>query len=812
MPLPMDVTALNEIQPNGEAMTAIPMPNPFPKRRQAALKIDPEEVVRSVDSRATQILQDSDRNKFFEDRLQTYAKYRGWLEDKTYPWANCSNVHPPIMMMSELRANAGIHNVVMTQRPLVSAKASRRDNVAKEEKITNLIDTQIFLDPGPEIAERRLGDFISCALQDGNAVAYTPWVRDERDVTSVFYRPAPPAGTDFFDYAGQKVQTLFPKATLSWDWDEKKLNRIRLTYPNDKTGTAEVFSKEDGSLEIVCKHEETVYDGPIMLPLSIGAVLVPTRCENLQPPSEFNPTGAPYVFVLLEYTVGEIRRMWKAEKFNFLDDEGMEKILNHARSSAAALESVGDKPEKQLQEQKDLMEGREHRQPDVKEPEDVEHIKVEFWMGFDRWDLDGDELAEDAFWIIARDAKVLCEARYLTEKWPATKPYRPLAECVPIPVPGRWYGISHLKLGENLYDLIKGSFDIAYDSASITNLPFFFYSASSAFRAEIMKMAPGHGYPVPGVPRETVYLPNFPAKDQSFFINVIGLGIQLYDRLQSMGPLQSGQVPTGKASALRTFGTTIALLQQGDVRADQLLLRVFNGFRQVARNFHLMNRHLLPPGKEIKRVGWDGPAEQAYDVIEKMEDIDAEVEFDFRPDFLLSNPAVLSQALTSVLGMIGTPLAFQMGITDANLFYNAVKDYIRSLRLDAKKYTKRPQETGGPLVLAEEAINMISGGRMPMGSPLEPAEVHLQKLGAFVNSDQMGLLPAENVALLKGWMMQVAQLAQRDKIQAAAQQFQAMIQQGGGFGGQGVDTTVQEPPVQTQQQNPPPTGPEVMNA
>ena len=447
------------------------------------------------------------------------------------------------------------------------------------------------------------------------------------------------------------------------------------------------------------------------------------------------------------------------------------------------------------------MEGRLHEEPDSKYEEDVGHLSVRALMCFDRWDVDGDGLSEDVYWIVFRDAKVLAEARLLREKWPAVRAYRPLAEACAIPVPGRYYGISLLELGEALYDLIKGTFDLSYDSAVVATVPWFFYAASSQFRAETINLAPGEGYPVPGDPRSTVWFPNLPQRDQTWAFNVIGLAIGFFDRLMSQGAIQQGQVPAGKASAFRTFGTTLALLNQADVRADQMLIRFFSGLAQVAQNFHRMNRKLLPPGKEIRVVGWDGAREQAYTVISSAAEIDAEVEFGFRPDFLQANPDALAAALESALAVTATPLAFQLGITDPQLFYQTVRDFLKSRRLDYKKYLKTPPADGAP-ILAEEVIGLIAQGQLPAGVPMEKPEEHLRKLWEFLATNVTvagGEVPViaswtqGQMGILRAWMAEVGRRLQIARNAAAAAQFQQGMAGGGMQGGGGVPTTGAEP-------------------
>lgn len=766
-------------------------PPRFPRRPRRRVDIDADVVVESVLTRAKDIDEDRNRGQWLEARLQRYAKLRGWLPDKTWPWLNASNVHVPLLMMSDLRANAGLNNVVMTLRPLLSARAQSRNGVAREEKITQVVDYQLFLEPGPEIAERRLADFIAGGLQDGNGVAYTPWVRDARELTTTSFAPPIPAEAAPSEVLEAEFRRLLPGVTQI-ELDAKVDHRFIVTYrERDRALEAqiEVFEDKDGALELVVRREATITDGPVALPLPIEHVLVPTRATNLQPPSEANPTGAPYVFLRWRYRLDDVRRL-RDGAFNWLDDDGMAKIVAAARAGAGLAVTPPDRPD-ELQQQKDTIEGREHREVDAADKADG-HLPVMMLLCFDRWDVDGDGFAEDVFWIVAEDARELCEARLLTERWPAIKPYRPLAEWCPLPVKDRWYGISLLELGEALYDLVKGTFDQAFDSWTVGNLPFFFYGAGSKLNTDVLSIAPGQGVPVPGNPRETILFPNLPQRDQSGALGIIGLAMRFYESLMAQGQLQSGQVPTGKASALRTFGTTMALLQQGDVRADQMLIRLFQGLAQIALNFHRMNRHLLPPGKEIRVVGWDGPAELGYQTIQTAEEVDAEAAFDFKPEFLNSNPAVLRETLQLAMGALIQPLAFQLGGSNARTLDRLMRDFLRSLRLDPKRYWDSPAPEALPPVLAEEAIERLQRGQEVVAVPLEGADKHLAKLQAYMASDAVGMLPEAHVPLLKAWVEQVAGRAQQERLAAAAAQFQQALQQQGS-GPAGVPTTVREP-------------------
>ncbi len=138
------------------------------------------------------------------------------------------------------------------------------------------------------------------------------------------------------------------------------------------------------------------------------------------------------------------------------------------------------------------------------------------------------------------------------------------------------------------------------------------------------------------------------------------------------------------------------------------------------------------------------------------------------------------------------PLAFQLGASNAQTVTRLLRDYVKALRLDPKRYVDEPTADLLPPILAEEAIQAIHRGQEPMGVPMEGAEKHLAKLFEWTNSEAFGLLPPQYVELAKAWQEQVAKRAQQERLQAAAQQFQQAVQQGQGQG-QGVQTSVAEP-------------------
>ena len=79
-----------------------------------------------------------------ELRLQRIAKFRMWTEGKTWPFDNASDIALPDMMEKSLRVQDTLHNAVMSQMPVVGAKADDEEDASKEDVVDDLIHHQVF--------------------------------------------------------------------------------------------------------------------------------------------------------------------------------------------------------------------------------------------------------------------------------------------------------------------------------------------------------------------------------------------------------------------------------------------------------------------------------------------------------------------------------------------------------------------------------------------------------------------------------------------------------------------------------------------
>lgn len=712
-----------------------------------------------------------ERTGEIEARLQRYAKFRMWTEGKDWPWPGATDAAIPDMMTASMRLQDTLHNAVLAQRPCIMAKAVQKTFAEREEKLTFLLDYQFFEEqPGEDIIGQLADDFVN----EGFYTVYTPWIDEKRRVKEVRIYDAIPEEQAPIEFFLGILQGFYPRAELTpdgagWDW------RIK---DGEKHFRASFYSKDDDRIELELEREAQMFNGPRAIRKDLQDVLHPPRCENLQIKSPSNPNGASHVILRDFPSIDEIKR---------LVDEGYYDLITKEQKEKLGLLRM-DTSYQEREEQKDIMQGSAE-QSEV--PTGAEsHKPITRLMCFDCYDIDGDGLDEDVvFWMLLED-KIVLKAKYLSEIFPSDPPRRPFGEAQLFPVPGRRYAIGLLEMMEGIHDLMKQFFDQGGDAGILANAPFGFYRASSNMRPEVMRMWPGEMAPLSD-PQRDVFFPQLGNQSQAFTFNMIALLTQVEERLTTIGDLQVGRVPQGKASALRTVSGMQTILAQGDARPERVLRRFFMGLTQIWQNFHALNEILLPKRKQFKLCGAIDPRRDPFAEIASMDEVRGKYRFTFSANVLNTSKEAMQSALQTLMTAYVSPLAIQLGIAKPDGVYRLFRDFGRAFGQDPDKYISPP--TPGamePPISAEDAILFIMDGVMPRGSPLEGAQAQFQKLQEFSASDDFGHLDGAQVPLFRAYLQSLAELMAQEQAQAAllaaAQQFQQGMSQPGKSGPQAM--------------------------
>ena len=706
------------------------------RKRRESLKIDREKIA----DRILRFYQD-DMESMSDDidmRLQRYAKFRMWVEGKDWPWENCSDAKIPDVMTTSLAMQDTLHNAVMSTRPPISSEAFHSVDKDKQTTIDNLIDYQVFVEQGPSNeGEKIIGELIECFVNDGVMTAFIPWVTEDKVVSDIRIHPKIPDEMLPAQYFREILLSEFPHGQFrqkedGWDWEVFDKETIDVSF----------YTRDDFRIEMVMEREVRVFDGPKILVKSIEDVLHPARASNLQSPGPSNPGGAAHV-ILIDYpNRDEIKRLAKSKFYDLITEEEIEGLDPVTKDESAENEAV--------KKQKEDFQGRYEQ----KKEETPSHGTLTRLTCFDRYDVDGDGLDEDViFWMI-KETKTVLKAKHLTEMYPSNPPRRPFAEAQFLPIKDSRLGISLLEMVEGIHDLVKQLFDQGIDNGTIKNAPFWFYRPTGTIKPEVIRLWPGEGYPL-GDPKSDVNFPSFGNQDQAWTLNMLSLLGQWNEKLTVIGDLQLGRVPHGKASALRTVSGMQTVLSQGEARPERVLRRLFMGLAEIWQQIHELNQTFLPEKKKFKIAGFVKPNQDPYQEITDKKQIEGRYQFTFKANAFNTSKMAMQQALNEMIATLINPLMIQLGLVTPDNVYNMLRDKAKSQGQDPDKYITAPSVQ--PKILAEEAIDLLLAGQAPHGEPMEGAQVHLQKLMEFQESDNFGMLDPSTVPTFAGYVKLVKQ-------------------------------------------------------
>lgn len=759
-------------------------PTPAPTKRKS-VSIDTAEVVEKVLSWYDQDLRD--RSDWSERRLQRYAKYRGWLENKDYPWPDASNAYIPLMMTDSQQMQDTLHNGVMSQRPVMSPQAVNPADKDKADQIADLLDYQFFVE---QKGERKLSTLIESFVNDGTLYAMQAWVKDQQDVEQVHLFPPLQDGLLINYQLRQIIEGLFSDqrgVTIELkDESDPFVWEVEWTDENTQPHEAKVefYTYEDGRLECIVKRKKVIFEGPQVLPLSEEDIVYPSRAENLQPPSPSNPKGAHHVFVVDTPMVDEIKRLRKSGYYDLITDEQMALMDADTQRHTGGTGSADDPEQHKIQ--RDLLAGQFYGNSDMASST-YTRLKC-----FARWDIDGDGLDENVVFWVLKEHRVLLKACLQQEIFPNESGCRPLVSEQFIPVPGQIRGIGLLELLEHIQDLMKVLVDQTIDKNTLVNSPFFFFRATSGVRPEVIRMAPGEGYPVAN-PQQDIAWSQLPNADQTVSLNLLAIFNQWAERQAVIGELQFGRVPQGKASALRTTQGMMAVLQSGAARPERIIRRFFMGLAEIWSQMHELNGVFLNRKKQYRILGMSTPGSDPYVTVDDPSKIKGQFQFEFKANSLNTNKAIKGQILQQLGAMTFNPLMMQMGLVTPENIYQWLKDVYNEAGQDPNKYLTPPSPASAkPKITAEQAMGLLYRGVIPDQLPSEGPQVHVQNLQALYQQAQRERLvdPAFQVLYqiytqkVQGYALQAMQAQQ------AAAQFAAMMQGGGGgsMGGGGGES------------------------
>lgn len=746
--------------------------------RRRSFSFDKDEVVSKLLKWYNQDI--LDRLDWSDRRLQRYAKYRGWLEQKDFPWPDASNVFIPLMMTDSQQMQDTLSNGVLSQRPVMAPQAVNPADREKCDTIAQLLDYQIMVE---QMGEKKLANLIESFVNDGTMYSLQTWITDEQDTEQVEYFPPLEPGTPADFQLKIRIEGIFkdyPSASIEptdaanpWTWDVKWYDENH----QDHTARVEFYTNDDNRLLCIVKRKLAIFDGPCIIPKSEEDIVFPSRAENLQPPSPSNPAGAHHVFIVDYPSKDELKRLIKSKYYDLATEEDIEVLEEQKIHQSYGSGSADDPAQHKIQ--RDALAGQTFGNAET-----ASEIYTRM-MCFARWDVDGDGLDENVVFWILKEHRLVLRARLLSEFTPLEGNKRPLMSEQFIEVPGQIRGIGLLELLEHIQDAMKILVDQTIDKNTLVNTPWFAFRASSGVRPEVIRMAPGEGYPMAN-PQQDIAFPQIPNPDQTLSLNMLAVFNQWAERQAVIGELQFGRVPQGKASALRNTTSMQSVLQQGAARPERLIRRFFLGLAEIYSQCHELNGVYLKPNKQYRILGMSTPGADPYKNVDDPSKVRGKMHFEFRANSLNTNKAFRSQVLRELGGMTFNPMTMQMGLATPENFYNWLQDMWKDSGQDPNRYLNPPSpQSAMPKISAEQAIGLLYQGIIPEQLPSEGPQMHLTRLQQLVQQLQKeGTLDAAFMSLFQVYMQKVqTQVQQAQQMAAQAAQFASMMNGGGSPGG-----------------------------
>ncbi|MES2219915.1 MAG: hypothetical protein V4587_02990, partial [Acidobacteriota bacterium] len=732
-------------------------PQTPPARR--SLSFEKDEVVETVLKWYEQDLQD--RLDWSDRRLQRYAKLRGWLEPKMYPWPDASNTYIPLMMTDSLQMQDTLHNGVMSQRPVMNPQPFNPADKDKAETVADLLDYQFFVE---QQGEEKLATLIESFVNDGTMYSLQAWIKDEQDTEQVETFPALDADVPIDFQLKTRIEGIFSDQKTAviveganpWVWDVKWFDGNH----QPMTASVDFYSTDEGRLLCVVKRTLIIFDGPSVQPKTEEDIVYPSRADNLQPPSPSNPGGAHHVALVDYPSKDEIKRLIKSKYYDLPDAEAKKRLEDDSPSLGAGRQSADDPEQHKIQ--RDALAGQTYGNS---EQASESYTRV---MMFARWDVDGDGLDENVVFWILKEHKLLLRARLMQEIFPSREGRRPLMSEQFIPVPGQIRGIGLLELLEQIQDSMKILVDQTIDKNTLVNTPWFTFRPASGVRPEVIRMAPGEGYPLAD-PQRDLNFPVIPNADQTMSLNLLTMFNQWAERQAVIGELQFGRVPQGKASALRTTSGMMSVLQQGAARPERIIRRFFMGLAEAYTQMHELNTIFLQSKKQYRVLGMSTPGSDPYKTLDDPSKIKGRFQFEFKANSLNTNRVVKGQVLQQLGAMTFNPMTMQMGLVTPENYYNWLNDIYKESGQDPNRYMNPPTpQSAMPKINAEQAMGCLLNGVIPEQLPSEGPQLHLHRLQQLLPQlKQEGavdtsfmLLYNTYVAKVQSYLVQAQQLAQ----------------------------------------------------
>ena len=521
---------------------------------------------------------------------------------------------------------------------------------------------------------------------------------------------------------------------LKWDCQVRKALVVKEEVTKNKK--AKVDKDEYGNLSAIppVKLKEQFE----WLKVFEGAVI-----ENIQPEDAFFPGSGdiqrvPLVGIRTEMTSHDLN-YYSASKY-FIK-AAVDKALDHADTT----DTTGLAGSTAIKHQKGINQGVviEHPAATSVTHEGLADKYIVFKV-FCSFDIDDDGFKEELVCYYHPTSRQILRWTYLDRETPTGR--RPVYKADYIRRPNRNYSIGLCELLHSLSVEVDAIHEQRVDYGTLSNMPFFFYKASSVLPNEPLKIAAGKGIPTED-PQTDIFFPQLKG-GTAWGFQEENLLYTIISRASSISDISVGQ-PVSPAEMTRTQGGVSALLNEGNAQLDVALRRVQQMYGDVLGDMHQMYKDRLPRNFQHTIIGEDGQTitdpqtglPEMNQLADPRREIAGRVHFYLQANSSAGNKQLMRQNRTILFQQLLNPFNIQLGLVGPEELYEMSKALLEvSDEPNPSRFLRKPENVPKPLSLTDE-LEMIKQGLMPE-IPLNDDHVgKIKSIQTFMNSQavQTGL-------------------------------------------------------------------------
>ena len=529
------------------------------------------------------------------------------------------------------------------------------------------------------------------------------------------------------------------------------------------------MTDEQVAIETVAQDHEVIertrYDGFVLHPIEWDDLVHPPGGSNLQPVSEANRGGTDFVGIRQWQPLS---LLWKLREtaYGYVDNDkemnARDWWIDQAPSQDRSDSHVGENVRVRTQ---DRHEGRSRSLQGRRDRKQRANPEFETIMWFMPWEVEGPNgMVEEEclFYVCLKPLKLLGAFRLSDVYW---QNRRPLLELHYQRVGTRLQSMGVMEIVKHLSAELDTIHNMRIDVGFATNMPFFFYQASSIFNPEKIKLRP-----LKGVPVDDVNSVRFPQLQNvtSFYHSEEQLLYTLIERVMGVTDLFLGISPTQGAAARHATGF-VGTQQEALARTSEIVAADADAFSFLCHTIYNLEMQYGPEERILRLQGREGPLTQQL----TRDELWMRGQYDFK---LGANEGMFSSMIRQQQGQALMPLLENPIVAqDMGKQWEILNYYLSAAGFPNPAQFIGPKDAvsvGVPKSQEEENGQMdqqLFGVNQP--APVHPNDndqEHMQKVMSHLNDPAYVAMGRPN---------QAGHMAHYGEHQAAVQQKQALQQQ-----------------------------------